>query len=101
MSALVGDPDLYLQVYKLRKFKLRSAQVIDNGGLGSAGQVPAKKASTCTRSRSYGYLCLQTVRRGDSQPSGHRCQIFGFMYKTTNCVGNNTFTNKCNVTLTV
>ena len=62
-SALVGDPDPYPRVYKLRKFKLRSAQVIDNGGLGSAGQVPAKKqvpASTCTRSRSYGYLCLQT-----------------------------------------
>jgi len=39
-SALVGDPDLYPQVYRLSKLKLRSVWVIRYRWLGSTGQVP-------------------------------------------------------------
>ena len=42
MSALMGDPDLYPQVYRLSKFKHKSMWVIRYRWLGSVGQVPMK-----------------------------------------------------------
>jgi len=78
-SLTMGDSDL--QVKYLGKSKYLQVPAPDPGRMG-----------TCVYKLSEEEI-LSLLDTGT--------EYYGFAYKTTNCVGNNTFANKCNVTLAV
>ena len=78
-SLTMGDSDL--QVKCPRKSKYLQVPAPDPGRMG-----------TCVYKLSEEEI-LSLLDTG--------VEYYGFVYKTMNCVGNNTFTNKCNVTLAV